>query len=556
MSFELPTRESLTVEFKSDRKCLGEKELLAAVVCLANCEGGQIFLGVEDDGRPTGLHKNHENVSALAAMIGNRTHPPLALSVSTAEIEGVLVARLDVPKASLVATSEGLLQKRRMGADGKPECTPFYPYQFAQRVSSIGMADHTAVAYPDATTGDFDPIEQHRLRQFVERGRADPELRSLADEELEDALNLVVSRDGRRIPTVTGLLLLGTANALRRFVPTHELAIQVLEGTDVRRNNFYREPLLRLNERAFDAYQALVRLEEVQLSRNQSLQVPSIDDAAFREAFLNALVHRDYSSQGTVYLRWDSEGLEITSPGGFVEGVTPENLLRVAPTPRNPHLATALMRLGLVERTARGVDRIYEGLLQYGRPAPDYSRSTGASVTVRLSSASPDVPFYRIVRDYTDRKGAPPPLDALIVLSKLREERRLPTEVLAAALQRKDSDVRRVVEALVEDGFVVPHGNGPGRTYTLSPDLYQQLGRPQEAYVRQAGFSPVRQEQMILTYVEQYGAVSRQDVVQMCFVSEDQATRRLRALVNDGRLVQVGRARGARYQFPARHEML
>ena len=58
----MPRAESLTVEFKSDRKCLSDDELVQALVCLANSEGGQLWLGVEDDGRPTGLHPKHRNL--------------------------------------------------------------------------------------------------------------------------------------------------------------------------------------------------------------------------------------------------------------------------------------------------------------------------------------------------------------------------------------------------------------------------------------------------------------------------------------------------------------
>ena len=55
MTPRLPPAESLTVEFKSDRKRLSVNELVEAIVCLANAEGGELWLGVEDDGTPTGL---------------------------------------------------------------------------------------------------------------------------------------------------------------------------------------------------------------------------------------------------------------------------------------------------------------------------------------------------------------------------------------------------------------------------------------------------------------------------------------------------------------------
>jgi len=71
--------ESLTVEFKSDLNCLRDRELVAAVVALANTEGGILLLGVEDDGSITGLHANHVNLDSLPALIANKTNPSVAL---------------------------------------------------------------------------------------------------------------------------------------------------------------------------------------------------------------------------------------------------------------------------------------------------------------------------------------------------------------------------------------------------------------------------------------------------------------------------------------------
>src|SRR5262249_31134931 len=144
--------------------------------------------------------------------------------------------------------------------------------------------------------------------------------------------------------------------------------------------------------------------------------IPTFDERAFREAVVNALVHRDYTRMGAVHVRRETEGFIISNPGGFVEGVTLDNLLVVEPRPRNPLLADVVKRIGLSERTGRGVDLIYEGLLRYGRPAPDYSRSDRSSVVVRLSSAEPDIPFLRLILEEEKRAGAPVSLDSLIVL--------------------------------------------------------------------------------------------------------------------------------------------
>lgn len=66
----LPTKESLTVEFKSEQKRpQSHDEIVDNVVALANTEGGTLYLGIEDDGTVTGVCDEHRNINELAALI-------------------------------------------------------------------------------------------------------------------------------------------------------------------------------------------------------------------------------------------------------------------------------------------------------------------------------------------------------------------------------------------------------------------------------------------------------------------------------------------------------
>lgn len=98
--------------------------------------------------------------------------------------------------------------------------------------------------------------------------------------------------------------------------------------------------------------------------------------------------------------------MTLSNPGGFVEGVTLENLLVTDPRPRNPLLADIAKRLGLAERTRRGIDRIFKGLLRYGRPLPDYGRSNNTSVILRISNADADYAFLEMVLKHEQRSGS------------------------------------------------------------------------------------------------------------------------------------------------------
>ena len=542
----IPERESLVVEFKSDQRRLADEELIAAVVCLTNTEGGHIYVGVEDDGRITGLHQAHQNATTLAAMIANRTNPPVSVRVTMLTEEGNAVASIEVPKSNrLVATSEGLLQRRRIQGDGTPQCVPFYPHEFASRQSDLGTLDYSALPVLGATLEDLNPLERERLRQLIERYGGDRTLVGLNDEEIEGALGLVRHEEGRRVPTVAGLLFLGREAALRQHLPTHEVAFQLLSGTAVRVNDFYRTPLLKTFERIIDQFTARVEEQEIQVGLFR-VPIPNYDTRSFREAFVNALVHRDYTRLGAVHVRWEQDSIAISNPGGFVEGVTVDNILVTEPRPRNPALADAVKRIGLAERTGRGVDLIYQGLLRYGRSAPDYHRSNTQTVVIDLSGGSADIGLLRLVLDEERRTQGVLPVNSLIALSLLWRERRMDTSALAHAIQRDESVARNTLELLVEAGLVEAHGIKKGRTYTLSPSVYRVTGQP-EAYVRQAGFDPIQQEQMILRYVREHGHVTRKDVVDLCKISPDQATRLLHRLVEADALKMIGERKTAVY---------
>ena len=239
--------------------------------------------------------------------------------------------------------------------------------------------------------------------------------------------------------------------------------------------------------------------------------------------------------------------LTVSNPGGFVEGVSKDNILVTEPKPRNPLLADAFKRIGLAERTGRGVDLIYKGLLRYGRPAPDYSHSNPTTVAVRLSCAEADLAFLELVIEEERRLKVPMPLDSLILLSRLREEKRLDINELASSIQKEPHAARGVVEHLVEAGLVVAHGVKKGRTYTLSADLYRRIGQ-YVGYIRQAGFDRLQQEQMVRAYVREHGSIRRREVVELCHIGEHQASRLLRRLVDEGVLVMHGMRKSARYE--------
>jgi ATP-dependent DNA helicase RecG len=518
--------ETLTVEFKSDLKRLSDRDLVAAVVALANTEGGTLLLGVEDDGMVTGVHPEHQDITGLAALVANRTNPAVAVKGDVLETGGKHILRIQVPKVrSIVSTSEGLLLHRRLLASGRPEAIPFYPHEFMQRQSSMGLVDPSAIALVSLTVEDLNPLERQRIRESIRRYGGDTALLPLADEELDGALGLIATVDGIRRPTVAGLLMIGRE--------------------EVRANEFFRKPLLQTFEEVELLFKARINEQEIQAGLFR-VPIPNYDRRAFREAFINALVHRDYSRLGAVHVRLDDEGLTISSPGGFVEGITLHNLLVAAPRSRNPLLADIVKRIGLAERTGRGIDRIYEGMLRYGRPAPDYAMTDASTVVLILPQADADIGFLEMILHHEEQTGRAMPIDSLIILSCLRHERRLTTADLTADIQKSEQATRNALEKLVEAGLVEAHGTGRGRSFTLSAKVYRHVGQ-KAAYVRQAGFDPIQQEQMVLAYIDKHGSIKRAEAAELCRISPFQATRLLKRLTDGGKIAPKGKGKGIVY---------
>ncbi len=174
-------------------------------------------------------------------------------------------------------------------------------------------------------------------------------------------------------------------------------------------------------------------------------------------------------------MQWSQDTLEVSSPGGFPPGVTLDNLLVAPPHPRSPLLADAFKRTGLVERTGRGINRMFAEQLRVGRPAPDYGRSTDHQVVAILPGGPANLSTTRWVLEQEQHQQSALDLPELQVLSELMRERRAKTSALARVLQRTDAETRHLLTRMVERGWVEARGEGSGRSWHLPATLYRAL---------------------------------------------------------------------------------
>lgn len=547
---ELPKKETLTVEFKSDRgKGYSDEGLVDEIVGMTNTEGGTLYLGIEDDGRVSGIVKHHQDPIGLAALIANRTRPSLSVRTEILYSDDLPVMAISIPKSySVIATVSGKILKRRLKVDGSPEVIPMYPYEIYTRLSDLRKLDFSAQPIQDGTVEDLDPNQLIRLRETIQNQNGDQQLLALSDEELEQALRLTMRVGEVVYPTLTGLLLVGKESSLKRLIPTASAAFQVMQGTRVVMNESFTKPIMELVD-LFSSYMKAWNPEKEFDYGMFRIPIPEFSKPAFREGLINAFAHRDYSMMGSVRIQVSDEGLTISNPGGFIEGITLENLLTAEPCGRNPLLSDALKRIGLAERTGRGIDRIFEGSITFGRPWPDYSESTSKQVTLFIPRAKADTEFIQMIMDEQKSMGHPLAIHTLLILSVLYSERKVSMHDLVERTHASLTRLKPLIETLIERGVVEEIGRASQRMLMLGQKVYRKTGKTKE-YTRQRGIDQVRFPEMILKLAEsQNGAVTKTDVAELLHVSKPKAYELLQQLCEERQLVLTGRGRYAKYEL-------
>ncbi len=540
--------ESLLVEFKEQ---IDEEGVFRAVACLANRQDprpAHLIIGVSDDGRIVGCPWEGNIVGRMKAKILHKISPHLQVQVHQLSIEGKAIVVIEVPQPPSPCHVKGRYIGRRLGGDGKPQCAALDVEEIVSLRSALTRSDYSTEHVIGARWEDLDPIEFERYRRFVRSvGRADQSLLELDDRQLAEVLGGLepsTGGDQDRI-TVLGLLLFGREDRLVKLLPAHEVAFQVLEGEKVRVNDHFRVPLLHLFEILEERFRA--RTNEIEFTyRAQRIAIPDYPPMAFREGLANALVHRDYTINRPVHIQWHEDRLEITSPGPLPRGVSLGNILAVAPSPRNPRLADALKRAGIVERTARGVDTIFREQIRTGRPAPRYDEPQRESVQLTLPGGTANLEFVRLVLE-REQGNEQLKLGELMILNALQEERTIDVGRAASLVQKKAIVAKQYLNHLQELGLLESRGGPPSKEWILSRGVYEELGKL-AAHGRLRALDTAQCKQMIVQHVERTGSISRSIAMSLCGIDGPRATRLLSSLVREERIKKIGgRGRGVYY---------
>lgn len=240
-----------------------------------------------------------------------------------------------------------------------------------------------AAPCPAATLADLDPERMTWFLREARRARAFPLSEQATPEELLTHLNLLNA--GR--PTHAAVLLFGRQP--QRFLLSSEIKCAHFHGTQVAKPipsyQVYKGTVFQLVDAAVDF--VLAKLALAVGTRAESNQAPvayEIPPEVVREAIVNAVAHRDYTSNGSVQVMLFSDRLEVWNPGTLPPSLTLQNLREPhGSVPANPLVAEPLYLTKYIERMGTGTRDMIRRCRDLGLPEPAFTVTDGFVITLR-----------------------------------------------------------------------------------------------------------------------------------------------------------------------------
>lgn len=466
--------EDQDLDFKEWKGSLDHlvKVVVEMAVCMANGGGGTVVFGVADKvkGRKAAVRgvPPEIDVNRLKKAVYDTTDPkltPVFEEIPVAEGTGRLIAMQIYPGMPPYTDTSGRA-KIRVGKD----CNPLTGTLRRKLMVETGETDVTAELVDAPWQSLISPTAMEALRAIAAEEKAPRELLALTDEDFLSQLQLL--KKGKL--TKAGLLLCGKTASILSAFPSHVWTFLRMESdtryTDRKDGSDALPIALREIEQRIHLDNPIHTLE-LGLIHPEVRAYPQI---ALREALMNAFCHADYHLPGPILIKQYPNRLEISNPGGFIGGITEQNILHHPPVPRNPALVEVLAKLRLVNRSNLGIGRMFEAMLVEGKEPPHIIES-GDSVSVHFLRQDVVPEFRKFVAEESV-SGHILGLDELLIIQYLLRHAELETTQAAVLCQRSEAQIRNTLSRMERDhAYLERGGTGRGAYWVLRAKLAQLL---------------------------------------------------------------------------------
>ena len=348
MQAKIPESENQYIEFKSEK--VKAMTLAEEIIAFANAEGGEIWLGIEDDGTVSGLSRSFEE--DIMNICHNTCIPSIRPEYENIRVDNKLVARVIVPK----------------GKD-KPYYTSRNKYfirvgstkRIASREEMLRLFEASGALHYDLVELDkarINDLDMGQIAEYFTRYQI-----SFLDESDEERQRLMRNTDilgENHKPTIGGLLIFGLSP--ERIIHASGISFAHFEGKSLgeelidKKNIGGRLPLQVDN--CLAALKAnLITSSSIQGAKR--IDFTPYPDPVYRELIVNACVHRNYAISGSnIRFFLFQDRLEVISPGRLPNTVNVEKLPVGTSYARNPVLVRFMENMGYVDKLGRGLPMV------------------------------------------------------------------------------------------------------------------------------------------------------------------------------------------------------
>lgn len=347
-------------------------DIAKTLVAFANADGGELFVGIEDDGKVTGVPHQDAELERLKNAYVSHVHKDTPLprpQISLVDYSGKSVLYFAIQKGNEFAylTSDGKCLKR-MDLESVPVGSEKIRAERLEYESRVWDRQ----VYDGASLDDLDFDLLRELSNQVAYG--------VTPEKCLQHLGIAeFAPSGMKLKTAALLLL---AKDVRKFHPGCYVRIFTVNGKERRsgesfnvvKDDIVADNIIKLVETAWERLSYALTMHTSMTDHAKFKQSYLYPQIACREALINAIVHRNYAIQGRgIEISIYTDRLEIVSPGRVLSTISLDDIkkLKGAHESRNPLVARVLRETGYVREMGEGIRRIFDVMRSNALAEPD-----------------------------------------------------------------------------------------------------------------------------------------------------------------------------------------
>ena len=423
-------------------KSILTKEIKKEIIAFANSNGGKIYIGISDDGRIIGIEDTDNVLQALTGMINEGIKPSLIeytqIKIEQYDKKDVIVIEIQsAPNKPYYLADKGLKPSGVYLRHGSTSI------QASDEIIKKMIFEHTGLRFEEMISKN-----QNLTFEYLEKKFKDNNLNF--DKNKYKILNII---NEENVYTNLGLLLSDQCS--------YTIKCALFNGTnkiEFRDRKEFTGSILKQVDDIFGYFELFNKISGkiIGLKRLDTKDYP---DYSLREALLNAVIHRSYYFNSSIFVTLYDNKFEIVSMGGLIDGITIKEIFKGISSSRNPNLANIFYRLGYVESFGTGIGRIMDSYEQFSKkPIFDTTENTFSIVLPNMN-----------YRENTIKSNYVTPIISQedLIINYLKEYNKINRNETEKLLSISKTRAYEILNKLLENNIIRKENTGKNTYYVL-----------------------------------------------------------------------------------------